>query len=74
MSLILTVLLTPSEPMFSNFNFLKNKVYNPMINKNPAPAKAIADLWLSTKLNKEVKTLQIKSKTKSLLETPATNA
>ena len=45
-----------------------------MINKNPAPAKAIADLWLSTKLNKEVKTLQIKSKTKSLLETPATNA
>ena len=28
-----------------------------MINKNPAPAKAIADLWLSTKLNKEVKTL-----------------
>ena len=69
-----TLLLTPSVPMFSNFNFLKNKVYKPINNKNPAPARAIVDLWLSTRLNKEVKKLQIKSKIKSLLETPATNA
>ena len=50
-----TLLLTPSVPMFSNFSFFKNKVYKPINNKNPAPAKAIVDLWLSTRLNKEVK-------------------
>jgi hypothetical protein len=60
--------------MFSNFSFLKNKVYKPINNKKPAPAKAMLDLWLSTRLNKEVKKLQIKSKIISLLETPATKA
>ena len=34
----------------------------------------MVDLWLSTKSNKEVKTLQIKINSISLLETPATNA